>query len=97
MKLAQVIGTVVLSQCLEPYRGMPLHLIRSLGPDLVPIGDPEVSAAWQAMHEDDVVVVEVSREACNAFSPPVALDSVIIAKADAVQLDDAARRGQGRP
>ncbi len=96
MKLARVIGTVVLSQCLEPYRGLPLHLIRTLGPDLAPVGDPEVSAAWQAMHEDDLVVVEVSREACNAFIPPVALDSVIIAKADAVQLDDSSGTGPGR-
>lgn len=93
MKLSRVIGTVVLSQCVAPYIGIPLHLTQALGLDLDPAGDPEVSGSWKSMHEGDLVIVEVSREACNAFEPPVALDSVIIGKVDAVHLEGAGEEG----
>ena len=92
MKLARVIGTVVLSRSVEPYRGKSLHITQVLGADLEPAGDPEVSAAWKPMREGDLVIVEVSREACNAFDPPVPLDSVIIGKVDKVVLEE---RGEG--
>ena len=88
MKLARVVGTVVLSRGIEPYAGKTLHLTRALDAGLEPVGEAEVSAAWKAMREDDTVVVEVSREACNAFDPPVALDSVIIAKVDSVVISE---------
>jgi microcompartment protein CcmK/EutM len=87
MKLARVVGTVVLNQCIPPYRGRILHLTRALDQRLEPVGDPEVSASWLAMQEGDDVIVEVSREACNAFDPPIAVDSVIIAKVDKVLID----------
>ena len=87
MKLARVVGTVVLSKCVDPYLGKTLHLTRALDGRLEPAGDAEVSATWKSMQEGDTVIVEVSREACNAFDPPVALDSVIIAKVDSVALE----------
>lgn len=87
MKLSRVIGTVVLSRCIEPYRGKTLHLTQALDATLAPVGDPEVSAAWKSMREGDLVIVEVSREACNAFEPPIPLDSAIIGKVDRIDLE----------
>jgi len=87
VKLARVIGKVVLSQQVEPYRDRPLHVTQDLNERLEPVGEPEVSAAWQAMEEGDLVIVEVAREACNAFDPPVPLDAVIIARVDSVHLE----------
>ena len=84
MKLSQVVGTVVLNKCIAPYVGHTFHLTRALDRQLQPAGDAEVSATWKSMREGDQVIVEVSREACNAFDPPVPLDSVIIAKVDKV-------------
>ena len=93
MKLSRVIGTVVLSQSVAPYVGVPLHITQALGLGLVPVGDPEVSASWQPMSDGDLVIVEVSREACNAFDPPIAIDSVIIGKVDAVHLEVSVEEG----
>lgn len=87
MKLARVVGTVVLNQCIAPYKGKTLHLTRALDERLQPVGAVEVSATWKSMHEGDDVIVEVSREACNAFDPPVALDSVIIGKVDRIIIE----------
>ena len=88
MKLSRVVGTVVLNQCVEPYVGKTLHLTQALGEQLEPVGDPEVSATWKSMREGDLVIVEVSREACNAFEPPGPLDSVIIGKVDRVVIEE---------
>ena len=93
MKLARVLGQVVLSQKIEPYRDRSLHLIRDVDRDLRGVGDPEVAVSWQAMAEGDLVVVEVSREACNAFETAIPADAVIIGRADRVHID-AAFRGQ---
>ena len=82
MKLARVIGTVVLSPQLESYTGKTLHLIQDLDQELQPVGDVEVSAAWQPVRQGELVIVEVAREAANAFDPPMPIDSVIIGKAD---------------
>lgn len=86
MKLARVVGKVVLSQQVEPYRERPLHITQDLNEDLEPVGEPEISATWQAMDEGDLVIVEVSREACNAFDPPVPVDAVIIGRVESVNL-----------
>jgi microcompartment protein CcmK/EutM len=87
MKLSRVIGTVVLSKAIPPYAGKPLHLIEDLDEGLKAVGDPEVSATWQAMREGDLVVVEVAREAVNAFDPPLAVDAVILGRAEHVHLE----------
>jgi microcompartment protein CcmK/EutM len=87
MKLAVVVGTVVLNKCIGPYVGQTLHLTRALDRQLEPVGKPEVSATWKPMQEGDQVIVEVSREACNAFEPPIPVDSVIIAKVDKVVME----------
>lgn len=87
MKLCKVVGKVVLNQCIPEYKGKTLHLTQSLDDRLQPAAAPEVSATWKSMQEGDDVIVEVSREACNAFDPPVPLDSVIIGKVDRVILD----------
>ena len=47
----------------------------------------EVSATWQARQVGDRVVIEVAREACNAFDPPLPIDAVILAKVDHVHLE----------
>jgi microcompartment protein CcmK/EutM len=87
MKLSRVIGTVVLSKAIAPYLGKPLHLIEDLDEDLKATGEPEVSAAWQAMREGEMVVVEVAREAVNAFDPPLAVDAVILGKVEHVHIE----------
>ena len=92
MKLSRVVGTVVLNKCVEPYIGRTLHITQALGTDLEPVGDLEVSATWRSMREGDLVIVEVSREACNAFDPPGPFDSVIIGKVDKVVIDEGERR-----
>ena len=84
MKLARVVGKVVLSQQVEPYRDRPLHITQDLNESLEPVGEPEVSATWQAMEEGDLVMVEVAREACNAFDPPIPVDAVIVGIVDTV-------------
>lgn len=87
MKLARVIGKIVLSKQIGDYDQMPLHLIQDLNDELEPVGEPAVVATWQAMEEGDLVVVEVAREAANAFSPPLPVDAVIIARADSVDVE----------
>ena len=91
MKLSRVIGTVVLSKAIAPYTGKVLHLIEDLDEDLKSIGETEVSATWQAMREGDLVVVEVAREAVNAFDPPLAVDAVILAQVEYVHIEREAR------
>jgi microcompartment protein CcmK/EutM len=86
VKLSRVIGTVVLSKTIPSYEGKVLHLTQDLNEDLEPVGDPEVSATWQAMQEGNLVVVEVARESANAFDPPIAIDSVILAKVESAHL-----------
>jgi len=88
MKLAKVIGTVVLSKGVEPYRGRALHITQDLDEGLEPVGDPEVSAAWQPVGEGDMVVVEAARESANAFDPPLPVDSVILGKVEQVHIPD---------
>ena len=87
MKLGQVVGTVVLSKCIVPYQGKALHLTQDLNEMLEPCGDPEVSATWQARQVGDRVVIEVAREACNAFDPLLPIDAVILGKVDHVHLE----------
>ncbi|NKB70163.1 MAG: hypothetical protein GKR89_24070 [Candidatus Latescibacteria bacterium] len=82
MKLARVIGTLVLSPQVESYTGKTFHLTQDLDRDLQPVGEVEVSAAWQPVRQGELVIVEVAREAANAFEPPLPIDSVIIGKAD---------------
>lgn len=91
MKLSRVIGTVVLSKAIAPYTGKVLHLIEDLDEELEPVGETEVSATWQAMREGDLVVVEVAREAVNAFDPPLAVDAVILAQVEHVFIEKEAR------
>ncbi|MDA0335218.1 MAG: hypothetical protein O2782_08650 [bacterium] len=87
MKLARVIGHVVLSRALEVYRDKTLHVIQDVDAALQPVGEPEVSVTWQAMEDGDVVVVEVSREACNAFDTILPADAVIIGRADQISIE----------
>ena len=87
MKLAKVVGTVVLSQCIESFRGRTLHLIQDIDEGLELTGEAEVSATWQAMHGGDTVIVEVAREACNAFDPPLPSDASIIGKVEKVNIE----------
>ena len=86
MKLAKVVGTVVLSQCIESFRGQTLHIIHEVDEKLELTGEAEVSATWQAMNEGDTVIVEVAREACNAFDPPLPSDTSIIGKVEKVNI-----------
>ena len=87
MKLARVVGKVVLSRQVETYDAKPLHIIQDLNEDLEPVGEPEVCATWQAMEEGDLVIVEVAREAANAFQPPAPVDAVILGRVESVHID----------
>ncbi len=86
MKLAKVVGTVVLSQSIEPFCGQILHLTQDLDEHLEPTGEAEVCATWTALREGDAVIVEVAREACNAFAPPLPTDAAIVGKVDEIHL-----------
>jgi len=87
MKLAKVVGTVVLSRCVDAYVGKALHLTQDLDESLAPVGDPEVSTAWQPVNEGEVVIVEMSRESANAFDPPIPIDSVILGKVETIHIE----------
>lgn len=87
MKLAKVVGTVVLSQCIEPFHGQILHLTQDLDEHLALTGEGEVCATWAALREGDAAIVEVAREACNAFAPPLPTDAAIVGKVDEIHLD----------
>jgi microcompartment protein CcmK/EutM len=89
MKLSRVIGTVVLSQAVGPYKGRSLHVTQDLNEALEPTGDPQVSAAWQPVREGELVIVEVARESANAFGEPMPFDSVILGKVESVHIDAA--------
>ena len=49
MKLGKVVGTVVLSQCIEAYQGRSLHLVMELDENLQTVGTAEVCATWEAV------------------------------------------------
>jgi microcompartment protein CcmK/EutM len=87
MKLAQVVGSVVLSKCIDQYAGHVLHLVRDLNRAQEAVGDAEVCATWQAMSQGDRVIVEVAREAANAFAQPQPVDAVILGKVDHVKIE----------
>ena len=86
MKLAKVVGTVVLSQSIDSFKGRTLHLIQDIDENLQLTGEAEVSATWAGMNEGDTVVVEVAREACNAFDPPLPSDASIIGKVEKINI-----------
>ena len=92
MKLAQVVGKVVLSKAIPAFEGHLLHLTQDLDESLEPVGEVEVSATWQAMADGDRVLVEVARESCNAFEPPMPIDSVILGKVEEVHIEPAHRQ-----
>ena len=92
MKLSKVLGHVVLSRAIEPYRDKTLHMIQDVDAALQGVGEAEVSVTWQAMKEGDLVVVEVSREACNAFDTTIPADTVIIGRADQVCIENPTHR-----
>ena len=92
MKLSRVLGHVVLSRAIEPYRDKTLHMIQDVDAALQGVGEAEVSVTWQAMKEGDLVVVEVSREACNAFDTTIPADAVIIGRADQVCIENSTHR-----
>jgi microcompartment protein CcmK/EutM len=89
VKLTRVVGHVVLSRSIEPYGDKTLHVIQDVDRQLQGTGDPEIALTWQAMEEGDLVVVEISREACNAFDTTIPADAVIIGRADRVHIDTA--------
>jgi len=88
MKLGRVVGHVVLSRSIESLQDKTLHLVQDVGRQLQGVGDPEVCVTWQAMKDEDLVIVEVAREACNAFDPPIPADAVVIGRADTVHLEE---------
>ena len=88
MKLGRVVGHVVLSRAIESLQDKTLHLVQDVGRQLQGVGDPEVCVTWQAMKDEDLVIVEVAREACNAFDPPISADAVVIGRADTVHLEE---------
>jgi microcompartment protein CcmK/EutM len=88
VKLSRVIGTVVLSRKVGPYAGKTLHLTQGLNEALEPAGDPQVSAAWQAVREGELVIVEVARESADAFGEPMPFDSVILGEVESVHIDE---------
>lgn len=87
MKLGKVVGTLVLSHCIDSFRGRPLHLVMSLDEDLQPVGQAEVCATWEARSEGELVVFEVAREAANIADPAIPSDASIIGKVEKVHIE----------
>ncbi len=87
MKLGKVVGTVVLSQCIEPLIGKPLHLVMDLDESLEMVGETEVCATWEACSEGETVIVEMAREAANIFDEPFPSDASIIGKVEQVNIE----------
>jgi len=87
MKLGKVVGTVVLSQSIEPFRGKPLHLVMDLDENLEMVGDVEICTTWEARGEGETVIFEVAREAANVFDEPFPTDASIIGKVDKVHIE----------
>ena len=88
MELNRVIGTVVLSRCIEPFVGRTLYVTQILNERLDPVGDVDISMAWELVREGELAIVEIARESANAFDPPLPTDSVIIGRVDRVQIDE---------
>ena len=57
--------------------------------DYLSLEQAPIIDTWRAMEEGDLVIVEVAREAANAFDPPLAADAVIIGRVDTVHIDSA--------
>ena len=87
MKLGKVVGTVVLSQCSEPFIGKPLHLVMDLDESLEVVGEVEVCATWEVCSEGETVIVEMAREAANIFEQPFPSDASIIGKVEKVSIE----------
>lgn len=87
MKLGKVVGTVVLSQCIEAYHGQALHLVMELDENLETVGTAQVCATWEARSEEEIVIFEVAREAANVADPAIPSDASIIGKVEKVQID----------
>ena len=92
MKLSRVLGHVVLSRAIEPYRDKTLHMVQDVDAALQGVGEAEVSVTWQAMKEGDLVGGEGSREACNAFDTTIPADAIIIGRADQVCIENPTHR-----
>jgi microcompartment protein CcmK/EutM len=88
MKLGKVVGTVVLSQCIEPLRGRPLHLVMDLDENLQTVGEAEICTTWEVRGEGETVIFEVAREAANVFGEPFPTDASIIGKVDKVHIEE---------
>ena len=87
MKLGQVVGSLVLSKCIGQYEGKVLHLVHDLNEAGEPVGEVEVCAAYRAMRHGDRAIVEVAREASNAFDEPQPVDAVVLGKVDHVKIE----------
>tara|TARA_B100001115_G_scaffold183469_1_gene182428 strand:+ start:84 stop:347 length:264 start_codon:yes stop_codon:yes gene_type:complete len=87
MKLGKVVGTVVLSQCIEAYHGQALHLVMELDENLETVGTAQVCATWEARSEEEIVIFEVAREAANVADPAIPSDASIIGKVEKVHID----------
>jgi len=87
MKLGKVVGTVVLSQCIEAYHGQALHLVMELDENLETVGIAQVCATWEARSEEEIVIFEVAREAANVADPAIPSDASIIGKVEKVHID----------
>ena len=87
MKLGKVVGTVVLSQCIEAYHGQALHLVMELDENLETVGTAQVCATWEARSEEEIVIFEVPREAANVADPAIPSDASIIGKVEKVHID----------
>ena len=87
MKLGKVVGTVVLSQCIEAYQGRSLHLVMELDENLQTVGTAEVCATGDARSEGEIVIFEVAREAANVADPAIPSDASIIGKVEKVHID----------
>ena len=87
MKMGKVVGTVVLSQCIEAYQGRSLHLVMELDENLQTVGTAEVCATWEARSAGEIVIFEVAREAANVADPAIPSDASIIGKVEKVHID----------
>jgi ethanolamine utilization protein EutN len=79
VKLGRVVGTCVVSACVEEYGGKKLLLVQPVDREMEPEGKPVVAVdAAGAGHGSEVIWIG-GREACYATDEIIPADAAIIA------------------
>lgn len=79
MKLGRVVGTCVVSACVEEYKGKKLLLVQPVDRAMEPEGKPLVALDAAGAGTGSEVIWIGGREACYATDVVIAADAAVIA------------------